>query len=175
MLPSSTQRALNEKRLKHFCKTRSRRDVETFVTILSLLPGDWDDTTKVDLYPPENESDSKHTGRVLGWLLKHMVGGCPNSFPSNKWQEALAGPQWAGRMTAHALWPDSFCEFCIMMLDKKASEVGGNPGPAAPLPLANGGVGDVRTCRRPRPRRGARCCGAAGCRPSAGCRRFTGS
>lgn len=49
--PSASQRASNEARLRLFCKPSKRKETLALLKVLTLLPGDWDDSNAVP-HPP---------------------------------------------------------------------------------------------------------------------------
>ena len=117
--PCPSARSRNETMLGAFIpnvrKNRRRR-----LMLLSLLPGDWSDTTHVHAYPfSPDDKDETVVARVVFAVSALLVGSGPGSFPTRNWVRAEESPNWIGAMeTIHRMFSQAYPVFCELVGDK---------------------------------------------------------
>ena len=107
-LPSSSQRLENQKLLQNFISNRISRSRNAGAAICALLPGNWQDTTRVELFPNPGETDAQCIRRGASVYRKWALGTCPDSFPSNKWQKVRSSLDFMGLLLPHGLLEDGY-------------------------------------------------------------------
>ena len=110
-MPSSGQRQCNEKLMFNFIDRKMRRDKVAAVSICANLPGNWDDVTAVELFPPPDETDKCACRKSLKRYSDATLSKMPDSFPSSKWQKTRSSLDLFGRLLPHGILYDGFIEF----------------------------------------------------------------
>jgi len=122
--PSTSQRLENERFMQNFIDTKTTKDKVAAAAICGVLPGDWSDTSCVQLFPKENESDARHIKNTSKRFSKAALSCSPTSFPSSKWQKTRQSVDFLGRLTPHAILEDGFVEMCSMLKSKDQGVAG---------------------------------------------------
>ena len=121
-LPSQTQRQSNEAFLRKFVDVRKRKDKVSFATILSMMPGHWEDHKLIELFPPEGMSAARWVHLCARKYRKAALGAAPQSFPSSKWQKTRDTPDFLARLTLHGILLDVY-RFLLPAMRKASSKV----------------------------------------------------
>ena len=93
-VPSYNQRLRNEQSLS---RCVPEEDSPLRASLLSLLPGDWSQST-IETFPPADVSDAEWREKLLITLVDDLIASGPRGFPTRNWIEAEQAPRWFLRM-----------------------------------------------------------------------------
>ena len=134
-LPSSSQRLANQKLIENFVDKRKSRSRNAGAAVCALLPGDWQDTTCVELFPNPGETDAQCIRRGARVYRKWALGTCPESFPGNKWQKVRSSLDFMGLLLPHGLLEDGYFEFILAARAQQKPPEAHNAAAGEPVPV----------------------------------------